>query len=84
LAILLWKLRARWASRFAHKKTAALLKVLLFFLWLASGYSRHHPHGVRFAHLLAGGSAAIPLARKNTKKYIFLKKVLYLQQRYIL
>jgi hypothetical protein len=35
---------------------------------LASGYPLHHlpPHGVRFAHLLAaaGGSAAIPLAKK--------------------
>jgi hypothetical protein len=33
-------------------------------LWvrLASGYPLHHAHGVRFAHLLARGSATIPLA----------------------
>jgi hypothetical protein len=40
-------------------------------LWaLASGYPLHHAHGVRFAHLLARGSASIPLALN--KKNIFL------------
>jgi hypothetical protein len=47
------------------QKNSSTFKSAAVFLWLASGYSLHHPHGVRFAHLLAGGSAAIPLAGKK-------------------
>jgi hypothetical protein len=42
-------------------------KVLLLFLWLASGYPLHHLRAFRYAHAL-GGSAAIPLAKKQLHK----------------